>query len=130
MFLPELINALAAVGDAALILDDFIGSRAARPRQRRMVRRPAPSTFQLILATRNEPALPLGALRAHGALVELRTRDLGFTVDEADLLLNDRLELGLERADVEDLVERTEGGRPASISRHSRSRRRTTEPRW
>ena len=35
--------------------------------------------------------------------------DLRFTSEEADALLNDRLELGLAREDVEDLVERTEG---------------------
>ena len=29
--------------------------------------------------------------------------------DEADLLLNDRLELGLVRSDVDELVQRTEG---------------------
>jgi len=110
VFLPDLINELTSVGDAALILDDFhqLTSGPARDSVAWFVDR-APSTFQLILATRNEPALPLGALRAHGALVELRTRDLGFTADEADVLLNERLELGLERADVEDLVERTEG---------------------
>src|SRR5262249_16400004 len=44
-----------------------------------------------------------------GALVELRAEELGFTPDEADTLLNDRLELGLEREYVDDLVERTEG---------------------
>jgi LuxR family maltose regulon positive regulatory protein len=110
VFLPELINALTAVGDAALILDDFhrLTSGPARDSVAWFVDH-APSTFQLILATRNEPALPLGALRAHGALVELRSNDLGFTPAEADVLLNDRLELGLEPTDVEDLVERTEG---------------------
>ncbi len=62
-----------------------------------------------MLATRNEPALALASLRAHGALVELRADELGFTPAEAELLLNDCLELGLEHGDVDDLVERTEG---------------------
>ena len=48
-------------------------------------------------------------MRAHGELLELRADDLRFTSEEADALLNDRLELGLAREDVEDLVERTEG---------------------
>jgi hypothetical protein len=67
----------------------------------------APSTFQLVIATRSEPALPLAALRAHGALLELRAEELGFTRAEADALLNDRLELGLEPDSVDGLVERT-----------------------
>jgi LuxR family transcriptional regulator, maltose regulon positive regulatory protein len=110
VFLPELINELTAVGDAALVMDDFhrLTSGPARDSVAWFVEH-VPSTFQLILATRNEPALPLGALRAHGALVEVRAADLGFTPIEAAVLLNDRLELGLELADIENLVERTEG---------------------
>ena len=75
MFLPELINELTAVGDAALILDDFhrLTSGPARDSVAWFVDR-APSTFQLVLATRNEPALPLAAMRAHGELLEVRAR--------------------------------------------------------
>ena len=38
-----------------------------------------PATLQLVLSTRADPALPLGALRAHGQLLELRADDLRFT---------------------------------------------------
>jgi ATP/maltotriose-dependent transcriptional regulator MalT len=110
VLLPELVNALTALGDAALVLDDFhrISSGPARESVAWFVEH-APSTFQLVLATRSEPALPLAALRAHGALLELRAEELGFTPAEADMLLNDRLGLRLEREDVDNLVERTEG---------------------
>lgn len=110
LLLPELVNALTVVGDAALVLDDFhrISSDGVRESVTWFVDH-APSSFQLVLATRSEPALPLAALRAHGALLELRADELGFTAAEADLLLNERLDLGLERDDVDDLVERTEG---------------------
>ena len=109
-FLPELVNELTALGDAALVLDDFhrLTSGPARDSVAWFIDH-APSTFQLVLATRSEPALPLAALRAHGELLELRADDLGFTPAEADVLLNDRLELGLEPEYVDDLVERTEG---------------------
>ena len=109
-FLPELVNELTALGDAALILDDFhrLTSGPARDSVAWFIDR-APSTFQLVVATRSEPALPLAALRAHGELLEVRAEDLGFTLAEADGLLNDRLELGLEPEYVHDLVERTEG---------------------
>ena len=109
-FLPELVNELTALGDAALVLDDFhrLTSGPARDSVAWFIDR-APSTFQLVVATRSEPALPLAALRAHGELLEVRAEDLGFTPAEADVLLNDRLELELEPEYVHDLVERTEG---------------------
>jgi LuxR family maltose regulon positive regulatory protein len=109
-FLPELINELTAIGDAALVLDDFhrLTGGAARESVTWFVDH-APSTFQLVLATRSEPALRLAALRAHGELLELRADDLGFTAAEADVLLNDRLDLQVDLDDVADLVERTEG---------------------
>jgi LuxR family maltose regulon positive regulatory protein len=53
-------------------------------------------------------------LRAHGELLELRAAELGFDATEAAALLNDLLGLGLEREQVEALVERTEGW-PAGI---------------
>ena len=73
-----------------------------------------PSTLQLVLSTRVDPALPLGALRAHGQLLELRADELRFTEAEAEEFLNGRLGLGLAPADVELLVARTEGW-PAGI---------------
>ena len=109
-FLPELVNELIAIGDAALVLDDFhrLGSGLARDSVAWFVDH-APSTLQLVLATRSDPPLPLGAMRAHGELVEIRAAELGFTTEEAMMLLNDRLDLGLEPGSVNDLVERTEG---------------------
>jgi len=59
-------------------------------------------------------ALPLGRLRARGELVEVRAHELSFTSDEADRLLNDHFSLDLTRADVDGLVERTEGW-PAGV---------------
>jgi LuxR family maltose regulon positive regulatory protein len=108
--LPELINALTAAGDAALVLDDFhrLSSGAARDGIAWFIDH-APSTFRLVLGTRSEPGLPLAGLRAHASLLEVRAADLAFTRDEAEDLLNDRLALGLEPEWVDGLVERTEG---------------------
>jgi LuxR family transcriptional regulator, maltose regulon positive regulatory protein len=108
--LPELINQLAAAGDAALVLDDFHRLSAGPARESiAAFADSAPASFQLVLACRSEPALPIAAMRAHGALLELRAEELSFTPDEASSLLNDRLELGLETEYVDDLVARTEG---------------------
>jgi LuxR family transcriptional regulator, maltose regulon positive regulatory protein len=113
--LPRLVNELAEREPLVLILDDFhrLSSAAARESVAWFVDH-LPSTVQLVLSTRADPALPLGALRAHGQLLELRANDLRFTVAEADEFLNGRLELGLALADVELLVARTEGW-PAGI---------------
>jgi LuxR family maltose regulon positive regulatory protein len=109
-FLPDLVNALTEQGGVALVLDDFhrVVSSPSRDSVAWLVEH-APPSFRLVVSTRTEPALPLAALRAHGELVELRARELGFNADEADVFLNDRLELGLARDDVDELVERTEG---------------------
>ena len=109
-FLPELVNELIAIGDAALVIDDFhrVTAGVARDSVAWFVEN-SPSTFQTVIATRSDPPFPLGAMRAHGELVELRAADLGFTIDEADLLLNDRLGLELEPQSITELVERTEG---------------------
>jgi LuxR family maltose regulon positive regulatory protein len=108
--LPALVNELGATGPCAVVLDDFhrISSESSRRSVLWLVEH-APSTLQLVVSTRADPAFPLGALRAHGELVEIRAADLRFTADEAQALLNDKLGMGLESDDVAVLVERTEG---------------------
>ena len=108
--LPRLANALAEQGELALVLDDF--HRLSSPGTRASVAwfvEHLPATLQLVVSTRTDPALPLGALRARGQLVELRTDELRFTAPEAAEFLNGRLELDLDPRDVELLVARTEG---------------------
>jgi LuxR family maltose regulon positive regulatory protein len=108
--LPELVNELTEQGDVALVLDDFhrLGSGPSRDSLAWFVEH-APPSLQIVVSTRSEPALSLATLRAHGQLVELRADELGFSAEEADVLLNDRLDLNLSRDDVKGLVERTEG---------------------
>jgi LuxR family transcriptional regulator, maltose regulon positive regulatory protein len=99
----------------ALVLDDFhrLSSGTTRKSVAWFVEH-LPSTVQLVLSTRTDPALPLGTLRARGQLLELRADELRFTVQEAGEFLNERLQLGLAESDVELLVARTEGW-PAGI---------------
>jgi len=67
-----------------------------------------PQGSQLALATRCEPPLAVGRLRAHRRVVELRTADLAMGRSEAAALL-DGAGLRLERDDVDALLRRTEG---------------------
>jgi LuxR family maltose regulon positive regulatory protein len=78
--MPRLVNELAEQGEVALVLDDFhrLSSASSRESIAWFVDH-VPSTVQLVLSTRSDPALPLGALRAHGQLLELRAGDLRFT---------------------------------------------------
>jgi LuxR family maltose regulon positive regulatory protein len=108
--LPRLVNDLTEQGEIALVLDDFhrLSDGAGRESVAWFIEHAPPSCL-VLLATRSEPALPLGALRAHGDLIELRAAELSFSPDEAAALLNDRLDLDLGHTDVEELVVRTEG---------------------
>ena len=65
--------------------------------------------MHIVIATRADPPLQLGRLRAHVQMMELRTRDLRFTPDEATEFLNGVMRLGLSADDIEALETRTEG---------------------
>jgi LuxR family maltose regulon positive regulatory protein len=67
-------------------------------------------------------------MRARGALVELRARDLAFTLDEAQELLVERGGVELERDEVAVLCERTEGW-PAALFLALLWLRRVDDPR-
>jgi len=113
--LPRLINELDAQGEVALILDDFhrLSSGPACETVAWFIEH-APSTVQLVIATRTEPALRLPALRVQGELLELRGDDLRFAHADAREFLNDRLKLGITLEDVDALTART-GGWPAGL---------------
>lgn len=113
--LPRLVNALAEQRAVALVLDDFhrLTSRSTRDTVAWFVDK-LPPNVQLVIASRTDPALPLGTLRARGQLLELRADDLRFSAGEAEEFLNERLELELTDDDIALLVGRTEGW-PAGI---------------
>jgi len=108
--LPQVVNALVGLGDAALVLDDFhrLSGGPARESVAWLIEH-APPSFQLVISSRSEPALPMARLRVREELVEIRANELAFTSDEAHELMNGRLDLGLTRGEIDDLVKRTEG---------------------
>jgi LuxR family maltose regulon positive regulatory protein len=63
---------------------------------------------QLALASRSEPALPLGRLRAHGDLIELNARDLAMGTPEAHTIFT-AAAVDVDDDDLSALVARTEG---------------------
>ncbi len=68
-----------------------------------------PSQMHLVIATREDPHLPLARLRARGQLTELRAADLRFTPAEAAEFLNRVMGLSLSAEDIALLATRTEG---------------------
>jgi LuxR family transcriptional regulator, maltose regulon positive regulatory protein len=68
-----------------------------------------PPTLHLVVASREDPPLPLPRLRARRQLTEVRAGDLGFSVEEAAVFLSEGMGLQLADAEVATLVDRTEG---------------------
>ncbi len=68
-----------------------------------------PQQMHLVLATREDPNLPLARLRAGSQLSELRAADLAFTHSESAGFLNQVMGLNLSEGDVAALGTRTEG---------------------
>lgn len=68
-----------------------------------------PPQMHLVLATREDPSLPLARLRVRGQLTELRAADLRFTAAEAAEFLNRMMGLNLSEGDIAALEARTEG---------------------
>ena len=68
----------------------------------------APAGFRMVISTRHDPRLPLPRMRVAGQLAEIRAASLAFTPEEArELLIGHGL--SLSSADIETLVQRTEG---------------------
>jgi LuxR family maltose regulon positive regulatory protein len=96
-----------------LVVDDADAVPAALVRTVFSLLDDLPEGSLLALASRTEPALPLGRLRAHRQLLELRMGDLAMTPTEAATLLR-RAGLKLELDAVQALVRKTEGW-PAAL---------------
>jgi LuxR family transcriptional regulator, maltose regulon positive regulatory protein len=106
-----LVNELAALSrPLVLVLDDYHLVRVdAIHASLGFLLRHLPAGVQLAIASRADPPLPLGSLRAAGEVTEIRAAALRFSDSEADALLNGSLGLGLDRGEVEVLQARTEG---------------------
>ncbi|MEZ4726209.1 MAG: hypothetical protein R3E79_03635 [Caldilineaceae bacterium] len=68
-----------------------------------------PPQMHLVIATREDPNVPLARYRARGTLSEVRAADLRFTEAEAAAFLNKAMGLNLTAAEVGALEARTEG---------------------
>jgi LuxR family transcriptional regulator, maltose regulon positive regulatory protein len=109
--LTALLNEVVALSERfVLVLDDYhaIDSEAVDGALAFLVEH-LPPQMHLVIATREDPQIPLARLRARGELNELRAADLRFTPAEAAAFLNRVMGLSLSAEDVAALEDRTEG---------------------
>jgi LuxR family maltose regulon positive regulatory protein len=109
--LTALLNELAALSERmVLVLDDYhtLDSQSIDQLLTFLIDH-LPPQLHVVIATREDPNIPLARLRARGQLTELRAGDLRFTPDEAAEFLNHTMGLGLAADDVAALESRTEG---------------------
>ncbi len=109
--LTGLLNEIAAMRqEFILVLDDY-HLVDARPVDQALafLLEHQPPQMRLVIATREDPPLPLARLRAQGQMTELRAADLRFTPAEAAEFLNRVMGLNLSAEDIAALESRTEG---------------------
>ena len=97
--LTALLNEITAIQDNFfLVLDDYHVIEA-KPIDDVLtfLLEHLPPQMHLVIATREDPPLPLARLRVRGQLTELRTTDLRFTPSEAAGFLNQVMGLNLSR---------------------------------
>lgn len=109
--LTALLNEIITLPDNfVLVLDDY-HQISAKPVDLALtfLLEHLPPQMHLLIATREDPQLPLARLRVRGQLTELRVTDLRFTLAEAAEFLNQVMGLNLSAQDVAALESRTEG---------------------
>ena len=109
--LTTLLNEISTIPDRfILVLDDthVIDSKPVDQALAFLVEH-QPARMHLVIATREDPPIPLARLRARGQLTELRAADLRFSPAEAAEFLNRMMGLNLKDTDIAALEGRTEG---------------------
>lgn len=109
--LAELLNEITAVPDKlTLVLDDYhmIDARPVHAALTFLLDH-MPRNMHVLIATREDPPLPLARYRGQGQLTEVRAGDLRFNSSEAAEFLNQAMGLNLSPQDIAALESRTEG---------------------
>ncbi len=110
-FVADLVNSLAAFsGELVFVLDDYHFIESAEVHEiLAFLLDHLPPQVHLVIATRENPPLPLARLRAGANLLEIRAADLRFTVGEAAEFLRGSMGLDLVEEEIAALEQRTEG---------------------
>ncbi|MDF2720964.1 MAG: transcriptional regulator [Paenibacillus sp.] len=111
LLLSAFLNELPAIATPfVLVLDDYhvIREEAIHRAIGTLIER-MPSRMHLVIATRQDPPLPLARLRVRNDLAEVRAEQLQFSTLEAEQFLNRVMGLSLAQEAVDVLRARTEG---------------------
>jgi len=109
--LSSLLNGITAIPDRIILVLDDYHTIDSQPVDEALLffLEHLPPQMHLVIATREDPPLPLARLRARGQLTELRAADLRFTPAEATEFLNQTMGLNLSIDVIATLETRTEG---------------------
>jgi len=109
--LTAIINELAVISNEfSLVLDDYhlIESHQIHDGITYLLEH-MPVKMHLMIASRADPSLPLSRFRGKGIMLEVRTDDLRFNLEDAGKLLKELKISELSEGDIVVLNERTEG---------------------
>jgi LuxR family maltose regulon positive regulatory protein len=109
--LTALVNDIASTAHPfILVLDDYhVIHSLPIHKQMNFIIDHQPSQMHMLIATREDPPLPLPRLRARRQMLEIRQEDLRFSLEESADFLNQVMGLHLPAADIAALERRTEG---------------------
>jgi LuxR family maltose regulon positive regulatory protein len=109
--LTLLVNQLSKIsGKLVLVLDDYhLAASTAVNETLTFLIDHMPNQLHLVVASREEPKIPLGRLRVNGQVAEIRQPDLRFGLDEAAEFFNQGVDIKLSKSQVHALETRTEG---------------------
>lgn len=109
--LTTLLNEISSLPESALLVLDDYHTLDSPPVDQALafILEHQPAQLHLVMATREDPSLPLARLRARGHLTELRAADLRFTAAESAEFLNRVMGLNLSEENIDALDKRTEG---------------------
>ncbi|GHO42091.1 LuxR C-terminal-related transcriptional regulator [Ktedonospora formicarum] len=109
--LTALLNEITTIPNHfVLVLDDYHAIDAKQVNQvLAYLVAHLPPHMHLVIATREDPHLPLARLRARDQLIELRAIHLQFISSESTAFLNQMMGLTLSAEDIDALERRTEG---------------------
>ncbi len=107
----ELINDISIIGQPFfLVLDDYHNIRTTQIHDAlEFLLNNQPPNLHLVITSREDPAFPLGRLRASGQITEIRARDLRFTLDEIRSFLAIVHKINLPDPSLQKLLQITEG---------------------
>lgn len=106
-----LVNDIVSCGsEIVLIIDDFhLISNSEIIQAISYLLEYMPGNMHLILLSRSDPGIPVARLRSQNQLIEIRSSDLSFSVNDISTLFNRKLQIKLSIEDIHSLETKTEG---------------------